>query len=367
MKKILIIETSLFRGGGRGGSFQQAKYYLDLLSQHGYNAELFIGEARMNQYLRRLKLIRKIRTSDFIIGFGTPLLCSYLQWLSFFLGKKGIFCIDTYISSRDIIKDHLKRNIFPAKIIFYTIFSSLLNKIFMFFLPPKLNLVTLSSCHYIFDKLKYTRLGCDGDRFLYPKITYKKRIGVLNKHKTVLFYGTLYRGRGVIDLIQACRILWKESYDFKLIILGWPIDPFTKKQIAGDIMDIDKRKIVVKGYVTNIGEYLKEASAVVLPFRYPCSFQTPYTLLEPMGLGVPVITTDVGSHCEWIKDRDTGLICQKENPGDLAEKIETVFKDKKLVERITTGAYRLLKKRYQKKDLLLETLKKYERQILGKK
>ncbi|MBI3955440.1 hypothetical protein HY338_03275, partial [Candidatus Gottesmanbacteria bacterium] len=187
MKKIIIIETSVYRGGGGGGSFLQAKYYEDVLRRKNYRVEFFIGEAKVNQYLRRFRLIRKIRDSDFIIGFGTPLLCSYLQWLCFFLGKKGIFCIDTYISSRDIIKDHLKRNLFPAKIIFYTIFSSFLNKIFMFFLPPKLNLVTLFSCLYILDKLKYTRLGNDRNGFLYPKISFKKRIEVPNKNKTVLF------------------------------------------------------------------------------------------------------------------------------------------------------------------------------------
>lgn len=205
MKKILIIETSVFRGRGRGGSFLQAKYYLDLLRQKGYSAELFIGNSEENQYIKRLDVIKKIRKADLVIGFGTPLLCSYLQWLCFLLGKKGIFCIDTYISSRDIIKDHLNRKIFPAKIIFSTIFSSLLNKIFMVFLPPKLNLVTLSSCRYILDKLKHTRLGNDENRFLYPKITFKKRVGAPNKPKTVLFYGTLYRGRGVVDLLNASR------------------------------------------------------------------------------------------------------------------------------------------------------------------
>lgn len=131
MKKILIIETSAFRGGGAGGSFQQAQYYLNLLLQKGYDTSIFTGNTYENQSQKKLKVVRRIRETDYIIGFGTPLLCSYVQWVCFFLGKKGIFCVDTYISSRDIIKDHLKRGMFPTKIIFYTLFSSLLNKIFM--------------------------------------------------------------------------------------------------------------------------------------------------------------------------------------------------------------------------------------------
>lgn len=356
MEKMLVIETSAFRGKGGGGSFLQARYYADLLGRRGYSTQIFFGEAKSNQYLQKARLIHKIRASDMIIGFGTPLLCSYLQWLCFLTGKKGIFCIDTYISSHDIIKDHLKRSMFPTKIILYTAFSSFLNKIFLLLLPPKLNLVTLFSCRYIRSKLKHTRLASETNRFLYPKINFKKRDIVVNKQKSVLFYGTLYRGRGVRDVIQACKILWSENFEFKLVILGWPIDFSTKEYVMDDIRNIDKSKLVLKGFVPHIKDYLHQASVVVLPFRYPCSFQTPYTLLEPMGLGIPVITTDVGSHREWVRDQTTGLFCKKENSADIAEKIKSVFTNKKLVDKITAGAYSLLKNKYHEKDLLIETL-----------
>src|SRR3989338_2171042 len=335
MKKILIIETSLFRGRGGGGSYLQAKYYEEVLRQKNYRVEFFIGEAKINQYLKRLKLIRKISKSDIVIGFGTPLLCSYLQWLCFVLRKKGIFCIDTYISSRDIIKDHLKRKMFPAKIIFYTIFSSLLNKVFMFFLPPKFNLVTLTSCRYIWDKLKHTRLKHNGNEFLYPRIALKKRIRAANRSKTVLYYGTLYRGRGVVDLLKASRLLWKKGLSFKLSIYGFPIDQYTRQTLSKEINKDESDRIIIKDKVDDIEVIVKKATVAVLPFRYPCSFQTPYTLLEPMAWGIPVVTTDVGSHREWIKDKETGLFCEKENIDDIADKIEIVFNDTALIEKIT--------------------------------
>ncbi|MBI3955620.1 glycosyltransferase family 4 protein, partial [Candidatus Gottesmanbacteria bacterium] len=170
----------------------------------------------------------------------------------------------------------------------------------------------------------------------------------------------LYRGRGVLDLLKASRLLWKKDLNFKLLIYGFPIDQFTRKNLLREINKNGSDRIIIKEKVGDIGIIVRKATVVVLPFRYPCSFQTPFTLLEPMGWGVPVITTNAGSHGEWVHDQETGLICEKENINDIAEKIETVFKDKKLVERITTGAYSLLKKRYQEKDVLLETLKRYE-------
>ena len=73
-----------------------------------------------------------------------------------------------------------------------------------------------------------------------------------------------------------------------------------------------------------------------------------------MGLGIPVITTNVGSHGEWIKHNNTGLICKKEDPMDIALEIETVFNNPLLVEKITHNAYVLLEKRFKKDDVLID-------------
>ena len=219
----------------------------------------------------------------------------------------------------------------------------------------------MASCQYVKDKLVNTAYYPKDNKFLYPRVEIKKRNKKDNsKNRKVLFYGILYRGRGIIDLLNACRLLWQKGYQFKLMIMGWPVDPLTEKTLVDEIKDEERDKVIIKQKQENILEIVEDVTAAVLPFRYPCSFQTPYTLLEPMGLGVPVITTDVGSHTEWVTHGETGLICKKENPQDIADKIETVFTDKKLVDKITGGAIDLLKKRYKEKDLLLETLKKLE-------
>lgn len=357
MKKILFVETSAFRGYGGGGSFIQTQYYLNLLPKKGFAVELYWGNPQENYHYRIWKIIKKIKKTDYIIGFGTPLLCSYLQWLCFFLNKKGIFCLDTYISSREIFFDHLQRRLFPTKLIFHIVIASLLNKFFSFFLPPKLKLVNITSCKYISGRLRFSRYHILEDNHLYPRIIVNhKKNTISNKEKNVLFYGTLYRGRGVIDLVRAARILWSKGYHFRLSILGFPIDYYTQKNLNQEIRKEEKGKITLKGKVAQIKKYVKAATVVVLPFRYPCSFQTPYTLIEPMTWGVPVITTDVGSHKEWIKDGETGLFCRKADVWDLADKIEMIFNNSKLVNRLTTNALGLVRERMKQSDLLLKIL-----------
>lgn len=360
MEKILIIETAALNRKNMGGSYLQSKYYMELLQKKKYYVEILQSGLRENMYKRVLKVINKIRNADLIIGFGTPILNIYLQWLSFLFKKKGLFCIDTIAVPIDIIREHMRDKNFSIKILTSNLKDYLLSNISSL-LPPKLNLVNLASCKYVKDKLKKTAFFPKENKFLYPKVEMKEGKQRENKkNKIVLFYGALYRGRGVIDFVRACRILWQKEYKFKLMILGWPVELLTKKALITEIRDEEKDKIILKEKVKNVLKFVENSSMVVLPFRYPCSFQTPYTLLEPMGLGIPVITTDVGSHGEWIKDRETGLICEKENIQDIARRIELIFNDVTLVKRMTQNAYKLLEERYKKKDLLLETLKKLE-------
>jgi glycosyltransferase involved in cell wall biosynthesis len=362
MKKILILETAIsYHGLKRGGSYIQARFYNNLLNKNGYISKVYIDHSNKNNLIKVLRIISEIRKSDYVIGFGTPLLNIYLQWLCFIFGKIGIFCTDTIIVTLKSINDHLKRKSFNIRFLTSVIIQYIINALAIKIPPPRLNLINISSCQYVKDKLIKTVIYPKENNFLYPTVEIKRRNKKKNAtNKKVLFYGALYRGRGVIDLLNACRLLWQKEYQFKLMILGWPVERLTKKTLINEIKDKEKEKIVIKEKEEDILKIVEDATVVVLPFRYPCSFQTPYTLLEPMGLGVPVITTDVGSHTEWVKDDETGLICDKENPQDIADKIEAVFKNKKLVDRITNGAFSLLTKRHKEKDILLETLKKLE-------
>lgn len=348
--KILILETSAYRKWNGGGSFQQAKYYQKLLCNLGITAEIFSGNL--------WELIKKIHDTDFIIGFGTPLLCSYLQWISFFLNKRGIFCIDTVIFMSEVISDNLKSKSVSKRVILHYVISYITDKVFTRVLPPRLNLINLSSCRFISNQLENTKMKPVKGKFIYPRIEINNsKSSNRNQTRTVLFFGALSKGRGVINLLKACRLLWKKGRKFKLYILGYPVDPCFKKELFDMISKEEKRKIIYREKVILVKDTVKKASVVVLPFRYPCSFQTPYTLLESIAWRVPVVTTDVGSNCEWIKDNRTGLICKKEDIEDIAEKIERIFNDKSLASVIAKNAFQLLKEKYGEPDVLLSTLK----------
>lgn len=111
-KKVLIVETNAsYRGIKMAGSYIQSEYYCNLLKENGYEAHIFIADPNNSVFQRVSKLISVIRKSDYVLGFGTPLLDFFVQWFCLLLNKKGVFCIDTIIVQRAAIKNHIKKRL----------------------------------------------------------------------------------------------------------------------------------------------------------------------------------------------------------------------------------------------------------------
>lgn len=358
MKKILLLETEAFNGGSKGGSYIQANYYLNLLQKKGYDAELFRGVEEEGKFDRIKRVLSSSRKSHIIIGFGTPILGIYLQWLAFIFNKKGIYCVDTIIVPLALIKDYLKRRIFSYKTIIIYLIRGVVRKMIRKLPPPKQNLINIPACYYVKEKMKNYSLKIYKDGYLFPRVDLNHVKKPRTKEKIVLYYGALFRGRGVLDLLKGCRILWEKGYSFNLHIYGWQVDPLTKITLT-QMLKKEKylNNIIVREKIDNIRSEVLKASMVVLPFRYPCSFAVPYTLIEPMAWGIPVITTNAGSFPQWVKDGETGFIVRKEDPKDIADKIERLLTDEKVASKLAGNAENLVRERFKKEDVLLKVLK----------
>ena len=73
------------------------------------------------------------------------------------------------------------------------------------------------------------------------------------------------------------------------------------------------------GFRPDIGDVVKSLDILVFPSVAPEAF--PLTLLEAMGLGKPVIASNVGGVSEIVDDGETGLLVEPGRPDQIAEKI----------------------------------------------
>lgn len=86
-------------------------------------------------------------------------------------------------------------------------------------------------------------------------------------------------------------------------------------------------------------DYLKQGDIFVRPSR---SEGLGSSFLEAMAIEIPIIATDVGGIKDFLVHGQTGLVCQVDNPQDLAQKVLMMIKDQILVENIVQNAKKLV-------------------------
>src|SRR4051812_1129620 len=88
---------------------------------------------------------------------------------------------------------------------------------------------------------------------------------------------------------------------------------------------------------------LNETDVIVLPSR---DETMPIAILEAMGLGKAVISSDVGGVSEWLRDGMNGLLAEKENPETLAEALAKCANNAELVEQLKAAGARTFERHF---------------------
>ena len=70
------------------------------------------------------------------------------------------------------------------------------------------------------------------------------------------------------------------------------------------------------------------------------------TIIETLACGTPLIASDAGSALEVVEPEVSGLVYEKENPGQLAAHMERVLDDPALARRIAAAGVRVIAERY---------------------
>lgn len=140
--------------------------------------------------------------------------------------------------------------------------------------------------------------GIDIERFVEAKPIEKSRINLSDEDFVVFFSGRLTKEKGILELIQAIKII-KTIPHLKLIIAGASfygkdisVHPYLKELIkeSEDIKD----QVIFTGFIDykEMPSFLKIANIIVVPSMWEEPFGL--TVLEAMAAGVPLITTRSG-------------------------------------------------------------------------
>jgi glycosyltransferase involved in cell wall biosynthesis len=148
---------------------------------------------------------------------------------------------------------------------------------------------------------------------------------------TLVFLGRLGTRKGVDTLLDAFALL--DSPTTTLLMCG-----------DGDIQPwaAQAERLGISASVTFTGwvdkrqgwSYLKSATALILPAR---AEGLPMSVLEALGVGVPVIVTPVGGIPDYLVDGRDALIIPAEDPRALADSMRRVICDPELAAALSRG------------------------------
>ncbi len=161
---------------------------------------------------------------------------------------------------------------------------------------------------------------------------------------TVGLLGRIEPHKGQHILIEAIRRLRCADSDVQAAIIGHPMYADFLTAIERQISQHDlAQRIRISGFIPQASRFMPCFDLVVLPTS--CE---PFGLvvIEAMQAGVAVIGTNAGGVPEIIEDQVNGLLCAPDDPADLADKIELLYRNPALREQLARRGQESARTRY---------------------
>ncbi|MEO8098439.1 MAG: glycosyltransferase family 4 protein [Acidobacteriota bacterium] len=147
-----------------------------------------------------------------------------------------------------------------------------------------------------------------------------------------LFAGRLSPEKGVATLTSA----WNALPDVPLKVLGdGPLNQTSWPSSVTAFGAVTRQRVL---------EQMRNATALVFPST--CYENAPMSILEAFSCGTPVITSNLGSMAELVRDGYNGLLFRPGDPADLAAKVRYAFDNPEHLATMRANARREFEEKY---------------------
>ena len=166
----------------------------------------------------------------------------------------------------------------------------------------------------------------------------KDKLGISATEKVIITTSRLVHKNGIDTLITAVKNL-----PVKVLILGSGLQESKLKALTQELEIKDK--ILFLGHINHdeMIKYLKISDIFIRPSR---SEGLGVSFLEAMATGLPIIAPNVGGIPDFLKDQQTGLFCEVDNPADLVQKIKILLEDENKRQVIAVKGQELVLNHY---------------------
>ena len=174
-----------------------------------------------------------------------------------------------------------------------------------------------------------------------------------------LYFGRLSKEKGILNLIEAFTKL-KEG---KLYIAGEGPEKETIENIIKENKLEDRVKLL--GFLNSdqMKETIRKCKFVVVPSIW--YENCPYSVMETLAIGKPVIGADIGGIPELVINDRSGLTYKYDSVEELSNKMKELFKNEELVKEFGTNAKKQANELYGKDVYYKNIMSIYEKLVKG--
>jgi len=177
--------------------------------------------------------------------------------------------------------------------------------------------------------------------------------------KIVGTVANFYATKGLEYLIDAADILInREKQNLIFAIIG---DGELRLRLEAKIAGYNlKNKVLLLGKIDNARKLLKAFDIIAMS---SVKEGFPYSILEAMASGMPIVSTSVGGIPEAIVDKVNGLLVEPKNPGALAEAIKYLLDNPQAAEKMAEQGRKDVAEKFSKEKMISETWSVYDELI----
>ncbi|MBI2053762.1 MAG: glycosyltransferase [Candidatus Staskawiczbacteria bacterium] len=235
----------------------------------------------------RMKKLVKLENPDYVISFATP--ANIINIFS--SGDKAVLRVDTFLSSLPDFKYRLLAKIFFRRALKIICVSKGAAKDLALNFNVKEEKIKVIYNPLDIKKIKSLALS-----------PIKKEYEEIFKNPVIINIGRLAAGKNHFQLVKIFREVKKEIKEARLVILG---AGKLKPQLENDVKESGlENSVHFLGWRENPFSFLARAKLFVLPSSRE---GLPYSILEAMAVGLPVISTDCKSGPREILAPDTDI------------------------------------------------------------
>lgn len=179
--------------------------------------------------------------------------------------------------------------------------------------------------------------------------------------KTLIFLGRMHESKGLNEIIEACRVLKNENFEFRFDAFG---AGEAKDFFVAEMSEILGEKFRYGGILAGTEKWreLSRADIFLLPSRYGEGL--PMAMLEAMAAGCVVVVSEMASIGAVVSDGSDGFLIEPRSVEQLTERLRLLLSGKIDLETVRRKARKTIEARFDLNDYV-RRLENIYREILS--